>query len=59
MFKARALRRALGEALLDAERRKEKLNATQLVDARELLGEIGAARQKFRLILGPKRGSEA
>jgi hypothetical protein len=56
MFRVRALRRALGEALIDAARRKQKLNATQLIEARELLGEMGTARRRLRLIYGPKRG---
>jgi hypothetical protein len=58
MFKVRALRRALGEALIAAERCKHKLNETQLDDARELLGDIVAVRRKFRLIRGPNRRSD-
>lgn len=56
MLRVRALRRALGEALLEAERRKQKLTARHLVEARDLLDGTGAARRRFRLILGPESG---
>ena len=42
ILRVRALRQALGEALLSADRRKKKLNANQLVEAQRLLHEIRA-----------------
>lgn len=57
MLRVRALRRALGEALLDAERRKQKLNTTRLEEAQRLLEAVGAARERVRLLRRPRRGS--
>ena len=59
MFRVRALRRAVGEALLEAEHCKQKLKATHLVEAQRLLDGVGAGRQRFRLILPTKRSSGA
>jgi hypothetical protein len=58
MLKVEALRRAVGEALLDAERRKQKLNAKRLAEAQELLDEVRASHRRLRLILGGEPDSQ-
>lgn len=46
MFRVRALRRALGEALVNADRRKQKLKASQLVEAQRLLDGVRSTGQQ-------------
>jgi len=46
ILKVRSLRRAVGEALLEAEHCKKKLSAAQVTSAHELLDRAEAARTK-------------
>jgi hypothetical protein len=55
MLKLKALRRAVGETLLEVELCKAKLNATRLAEAQKLLDGGEANRQRFRLLPRPKR----
>jgi hypothetical protein len=50
MLKVRSLRRAVGEALLEAEHCKRKLRAPQLADAEKLLEGVEPARRQPRLL---------
>jgi len=55
MLKLKALRRAVGETLLEVELCKAKLNATRLAEAQKLLDGGEGNRQTFRLLPRPKR----
>jgi hypothetical protein len=50
MLKVRSLRRAVGEALLEAEHCKKKLKAPQLLEAQKLLDGIDPAPPSPRLL---------